>query len=358
MGLEMTTVRKIAKEAGVSVATVSRALNNDAAISERTRELVLTIANSRGYMAKTGRRVTTNIGFAYSGEQILSHPFEAGVLEGVAKGVAESGYNVVLLNLGRGKRRDETYTQYFMRNGVRGVALRVVAGSRDVCHAIAREGFPHAVISERFDSDEINCIDCDSRPDSERAIEYLIALGHRRIAFATHNVPDRDHQDRFDGYKAAFTKNGLEVDESLVLRHPATLAGGSTVLKMVMSMPDRPTAVFCADWMLAVGAVKAAHELRVRVPDDLSIVGFDDADGRHCVHPTLTAVCQDAVKLGSEASSRLIKMLEGESVGQFQVTAPTFFEVNESTGPPPENVVRIVSNGNHASRSNDSNGGV
>ncbi len=119
--------------------------------------------------------MTTNIGFAYSGEQSLSHPFEAGVLEGVAKGVEESGFNVVLLNMRRSKRRDETYTQYFMRNGIRGVTLRVVEETRDVCNAIAKEGFPHVVISEWFDSEDVNCIDCDSRPDSVRAVEYLIA---------------------------------------------------------------------------------------------------------------------------------------------------------------------------------------
>ena len=332
----MTTVRNIAKEAGVSVATVSRALNNDQAISEKTRELVLTIANNRGYMARTGRRVTTNIGFAYSGEQSLSHPFEAGVLEGVARGVEESGFNVVLLNMRRGKRRDETYTQYFMRNGIRGVTLRVVEETRDVCNTIAREGFPHVVISEWFDdSSDVNCIDCNSRLDSVRAVEYLIALGHRSIAFATHNVPDRDHQDRFDGYKEALSKHGLPVDESLILHHPATLAGGATALKMVMSMANRPTAVYFADCMLAVGAVKTAHEMQVNIPGDISIIGFDDADRRLCVHPTLTAVCQDAVRLGAEASSRLIKILGGKSVGKFQINAPTFFEVNESTGPPP-----------------------
>jgi DNA-binding LacI/PurR family transcriptional regulator len=81
----------------------------------------------------------------------------------------------------------------------------------------------------------------------------------------------------------------------------------------------------------------------VRVPDDISIVGFDDADRRHCVHPTLTAVCQDAVQLGFEASSRLTRVLTGQASGHFQITAPTFFEVNESTGPPRGGAVRVVS---------------
>ncbi len=330
----MTTVRSIAKEAGVSVATVSRALNNDPAISEKTRELVLTVANTQGYTARIGRRITTNIGFAYTGEQSLSHPFEAGVLDGITKGVEESNFNVVLLNLRRGKRQDETYTQYFMRNGVRGVMLRVVEASRHTCEEIANEHFPHVVISESFPDSIVNCIDCESRADSTRAVEYLITLGHRRIALALHNTADRDSQDRFDGYKEAMLKNNLPIEDDLVFRYPATLSGGATALKMIMSMRNRPTAVYCADWMLAVGVVKVAHELGVQIPEDLSIIGFDDADLRYCVHPTLTAVCQDAIKLGIEASSHLVKLLTEKNNEDIKVTLSTFFEVNGSTCPP------------------------
>ena len=96
-----------------------------------------------------------------------------------------------------------------------------------------------------------------------RAIEYLISLGHRRIAFATHNVPDHDHMDRFGGYKEALAKHGLKVEEDLVFRHPANVQGGATVLKMAMSMQNRPTAIYFADWLLAIGGLKAAHAMGV-----------------------------------------------------------------------------------------------
>ena len=105
----------------------------------------------------------------------------------------------MLLNLRRDKRPEETYTQFFMRKGVRGAVIRTMQDSRDICVEIAKEGFPTMVISERFDEPFINCIDCDSKPDSVRAVEYLIRLGHRRIAFAMHNMPDRDHTDRLEG---------------------------------------------------------------------------------------------------------------------------------------------------------------
>ncbi len=344
----MASVRDIAEQAGVSIATVSRALNNDAGVSSSTRERVLSIANGVGYAATVGRRAASHIGFAYTGEQNFTHAFEAAVLEGVAKALGSSGHSMVLMNLKRSRMPGENFTQMFMRNGVRGVILRVTAESRDLCHEIAAERFPHVVLAERFESPDVCCIDCDSKPDSLRAVEHLIALGHRRIAFAVHNVPDRDHQDRFEGYREALALHDLPFEANWVYRQPATLSGGATAFKMIMSEPNRPTAIYFADWLPAVGAIKAAHELGVRVPDGISIVGFDDAHMRHTVHPPLTAVCQNAIQLGSEAALRLSQMLAGRRRAPFQITLPSFFEINESSGPPPARPERVNPNGHSA----------
>ena len=112
---------------------------------------------------------------------------------------------------------------------------------------------------------------------------------------------------------------------------------------MAMSMPDRPTAIYFADPLLAVGAVKKAHELGVRIPADVSIVAFDDTEVRHGVYPAMTAVCQDAAALGFEAASALTRMLVKPPGERFRRTLPTFFEVNQSTGPPPERPLRVTS---------------
>ena len=332
----MPSVRQIAKMAGVSSTTVSRALNNDPSVRLDTREKVLTAANSVGYVPTIVRRATASIGFSYTGEPTISHPFDSAVLEGVTKGVDECRFDVVILNLQRDKKLDESYTQFFMRKGVRGIVLRTMADARHICQAIADEGFPVFVISERFDAPNINCIDCDSKPDSVRAVEYLISLGHRRVGFAMHNVPDRDHMDRFEGYKQALANHGLPFDDKLVFRHRYTLAGGATVMQVVLTMRDPPTALYFADPLLAVGAVKQAHESQVRIPEDLSIIGFDDTNIRFSVYPTLTAVCQDAGALGYEAALHMTRRLQGQTNGKFQKSLPTFFEVNRSTGRPPD----------------------
>lgn len=331
----MASVRKIADRAGVSIATVSRALHNERGISPDTRRRVLAVANSSGYFRATPQRGAALVGFVYIGEQTLSHPFDASVLDGLSKCLQPDGYNVVILNPQRRRQTDLEFAELIAGMGVLGVVVRTMSESRDVCAAMAELGFPHVVISERFEAGQrISYVDCDSREASIRATEYLISLGHRRIAFATHNVPDHDHLDRYNGYVEALNKHGLPVEEDLVFRHPADVAGGATVLKMTMSMRDRPTAIYFADWLLAIGGLKAAYALGVRVPQDLSIMGVDDTDLRHTVHPTLTAVCQNAFDVGAKAGQALKQILAGQASAPLQITLPGFFEINESTGAP------------------------
>jgi DNA-binding LacI/PurR family transcriptional regulator len=330
----MASVRQIAREAGVSITTVSRALNNDPSVHPKTRKLIIAIANRRGYAPNVGKRVTTQIGFAYTQEMTLAHPYDSAVLEGVVRGLEEQHFDLVILNLQRDKRPGESFTQFFMRKGIRGVVIRTMAATRGVCEAIAQEGFPHVVVSERFENGQVNCLDCNSLPDSRRATEYLIALGHRRIAFAMHNVPDRDHLDRFEGYQQALATQNIAFDPMLVFRQPFTLAGGATIIEMIMSLSNRPTAVFFADPLLGVGAAKKAHAMGLQIPGDLSIIGFDDTDMRFAVHPTLTAVCQDARMLGYEAALWLSRSINGAVNGEpLRKTIPTFLEINASTGP-------------------------
>jgi DNA-binding LacI/PurR family transcriptional regulator len=354
----MPSVRKIAERAGVSITTVSRVLNNDPAVSPDTRDRVLSIANRVRYIPTVGRRVTTNIGFAYTQDMTIAHPFDAAVLGGAVRGLDECRFDLVVLDIQRDRMPNETLTQFFMRKGVRGVILRTTAASRDICHAIADSGFPHVVISERFDSPNVNWIDGDSRPETIRAIKYLIALGHDRIAFAMHNVPDRDHLDRLEGYKEALANHGLPFDERLVFRHPISLGAGGTVMKMIASMAERPSAVFFADPLLAVGCIKKAHELGVRIPADMSVVGFDDTDVRFGVHPTLTAVCQGATELGYEAARWLARAVTSPSKSSFKKTIPTFFEVNQSTGPPPGAARPAVVADTRGASANDRTAGV
>ncbi|MBI5865241.1 MAG: LacI family DNA-binding transcriptional regulator [Planctomycetes bacterium] len=329
----MSSVRVIAEEAGVSIATVSRVLNDDPIVKQSTREAVLSVVHRVGYRRPRQSTVSTRvIGFAYTQKRTLAHAFDAAVFDGIVRGCEEARFDVLVLNMAREMQPGESYSQYFRRKNVRGVILRTAEATRVECERIASEGIPHVVISERFESENVNYIDGDSKAECRRAVEYLISLGHRRIAFAMHNVPDRDHVDRFEAYRAALAAAGIPFEERLVYRHPSTLAGGATVMTMLRSLAAAPSAVFFADPVLALGAVKRAAELAVQIPRDLSIIGFDDTDMRFAVHPTLTAVCQDASLLGLEAARWLTR---GSFREPLRRTIPTFFEINASVGPGP-----------------------
>jgi len=308
-------------------------LNNNPAVREETREKVLAAANGAGYVASVGRRSTSQVGLVYAGAQTLGSPFDSALISGLIGGLDDAHFDVVILNMLRDKGGDETYSQYFMRKGVRGVVVRTTSLTRHVCEAIAAERFPMIVVGERFEDSRVNFIDCNSRDESRRAVEYLIALGHRRIAFCMHTVPDSDHLDRLAGYESALRDRGIAVDERLVLRHQANFAGGASAIQMVVSMRPRPSALFLADPMLAVGAFNAAQEHGIRIPGDISIIGFDDTETRSSVYPPMTAVCQDAAELGAQAAVELLRIINGESSAVVRRQLPTFFEVSRSTGP-------------------------
>jgi DNA-binding LacI/PurR family transcriptional regulator len=339
------SVRKIAKQMRVSVATVSRALNNHPEISTETRERVLKAANEVGYFGSVGKRVTTNVGLVYTSDMRFSE-YDAQLLAGILRGVGEQRFDVAIVNLERDKSEGETFTQFFMRKGLRGVILRTLARSRHICQAIADEGFPSIVVAERFEAPNVNYICYDSRVDSRRAIEHLISLGHRRIALSVHIVPDRDHDARREGYVEALANAGIEFDPELVVSVVADMDGGKSAVNRLMSLPRPPTAVYFTDPLACVGAIAQVHTLGLKIPDDLSIVGFDDGDIRFRTWPVFTAVCQNAGQLGFEAALSLTRKLTGIVNGEaVRREMSTFFEVHETTGLPPARPVRVLPSG-------------
>lgn len=343
----MASVRQIAKRVGVSVATVSRALNNSPHVNAETREKVLAAANRSGYAPSIGKRVRTVIGLAYPGEPVRADygAFESALLAGILRGVNEQKFDVTLLSLQRDRLPTETYTQFFMRKGLRGVILRTFENSRPVAEEIAAEGFPSIVVADRFDSPDVNYVCCDSREDSRRAVEHLIHLGHSRIALYTHNVPDTDHRDRRAGYLDALAAHGIAPDPSIIVELVASPEGGASAINRLMSLPSPPTAIFFADPLATIGAMHRCHALGIDIPGELSIVGFDDSDIRHHTWPPFTAVVQDANMLGYEAALWLTRRVTGNASGRLHLRRPTMFEINRSTSTPCKQPVRIAPDG-------------
>ncbi len=333
----MSSVRQIAREAGVSITTVSRVLNNHPRVSQKARERVLAAANDARYVAPVSKRSTSNIALLYTGELSLGSAFDSQVMWGMTSGIEEYNYDLMVLDAKRSLQAGETYSQMFMRKGVRGVVVRTTLSTRHTCLAIAEEGFPAVVVGDRFEHPSVRFIYSDSREPSREAIEHLIALGHTRIAICLNVVDDSDHADRLAGYEQAMTDHGLPIDRQLILRAPAHRPGGLQLMRRVASMADRPTAIFITDPATAAGAFKEARTLGLSIPEDLSIVGFDDGDMRYDIYPEMTAVCQDTGAIGHEALTALHQVIENGSGDTLPVRKArrAWLEVHQSTAPPP-----------------------
>jgi DNA-binding LacI/PurR family transcriptional regulator len=330
----MATVREIARQVGVSPATVSRAINNHPTVAADVRQRILSAVNRAGYVATVGRRSTSNIALLYTGRSSLGSPFDAAVMLGMANRLDDLEYDMVILSAGRSLMPGETLSQMFHRKGIRGVLVRTESRTRDLVEQLAREDFPHVVIGDRFENTAVNSIYADSTIGSRHAIDHLIAQGHRRIAVCTNRIEDSDHRDRIEGYRQALKHAGIEIEPCLIMAEDANLDGGAQLARKIHAMRDRPTAIYIGDPLSAVGAMNELERLGVHVPDDISIIGFDDNDIRFMTHPHLTAVVQDAQELGREAFDLLHQLIEERPGIGVQRVLPTRLELHESTKPP------------------------
>jgi DNA-binding LacI/PurR family transcriptional regulator len=247
----------------------------------------------------------------------------------------EYGFDLMILRGSRTRQPNETYTQMLIRKGVRGAVLRTTSKTRAICEEIADEGFPAVVVGDHFDNPKVRFVSSDSRSGSRQAIEHLLKLGHRRIAFCTNVVDDSDHTDRYQGYADAMTAAGIELDPALVLRTPANRTGGEQIIRRTWVGENRPTAIYLADPMAALGAMHELVAMGLKVPKDVSVVGFDDSEMRHLMEPKMTAVCQDAAEVGREAFQMLHGIINSSQEPPVeQRILPTVLEIYGSTAAP------------------------
>lgn len=341
----MASVRKIASEAGVSPATVSRILNNDPDVDQTTRERVLKIANGLGYSPRIGRRVKTIVGIALPSDPPRDlGSFDAALVAGASRGCRDEGFNLAVVDLVTERKPNEAYTQLFSRLGIRGIILRRLPELEKILDELAAESYPHILIADRTDDDRISWIDTDSRTPSRDAVRHLIELGHTRIMVGRYTKGGSDTIDRYEGYLEAHKEAGLDVDPRLVVDCGDDLEAGARAVDFAMSLPKPPTAAYMTHSMSSLGALRRLQERGLRVPDDVSLVGLDDCDSRLLTYPRMTTVRQDSYDMAYRAARWLVRTLEAPS-DPYREVIPGLFEVNQSTTLAPTIPTRVLPDG-------------
>lgn len=348
----MASIREVAREAGVSIATVSRVLNGHASVKPELRSRVLEVAGAKDYAPTVGKRVAERIALLYTGEFFLGSPYDAACIEGMARAMRRSAYDLTLLDIHRDRDQGESLKQFFARKGVAGAVVRSTVEYREELVAMAEQGAPLVVLGDHFDCESLRFAYADSRGASREAMEHLVSMGHERVAFVGCDRDDGDHNDRMAAYREVLEEVGLYREDD-VHRVPPYRMDGAPLVRRILSKTNRPTAMFIADPLVSVGVINEAHRLGARVPEDLSVIGFDDADTRNTVHPQMSAVCQDSTLIGEAAFDTVQAMAEGKTATT-EIAKPqeAWFEIHGTTAPPPVEVKRfLTTNGTGAARS-------
>lgn len=329
----MPSVREIAESVNVSIGSVSRVLNNQPHVSPELRAKVLKAVNElRDDSAVGSPGVTTSIAFAYRGQSFLS-PYDAALLHGIAEGLAPTEHDLMVVNTARGRGLGGSLGQTLIRRGVAGVVFRAATKDHGLFSELATERFPTVVIAERIESEHIGCVHFDAELAIAQALSHLVQQGHRKIAIALNAIDDYDHAQRFAAYQHFLAKHDLPTDDRWIIRSPGWDSNGGSALRKLMALPDRPTAIFMTDPGLGSGLCIEALRMGVRIPQDLSVIGFDDSEGRYDTFPRLSSVCQHVGLLGETALQHLLDVIARRSAPR-EIKLECSFEPLDSTAAP------------------------
>jgi LacI family transcriptional regulator len=303
------TIRDVASAAGVSQSTTARALSGEGYVAAAVRDRVVAIADELGYvphaMASSLRKQKSkSIGVLVSE---LRNPFYADLAAGIGRKAREEGYTMILVD-DRGDATEELEAaRVFVGMRLAGVIVTPVSAA--VSSYLLRQRIPVVEVDRTFSNGLCDAVLIDNAAASRRISDHLISLGHRRIALLIDETDWTTGADRFAGYQQSLEQSGIGVDPALLISAGWDVGGARKAAVDLLARRDHPTAVFSANNILAEGVWRAAGDLGLRVPEDLSIVSFDDAAWMSMVTPGLTAVAQDAVELGTAAMTRLLERI-------------------------------------------------
>ncbi|WP_182113114.1 MULTISPECIES: LacI family DNA-binding transcriptional regulator [unclassified Actinotalea] len=335
------TLDDVAAAAGVTKPTASKALNGRQDVSAATRERVLAAVTELGYRATTARapaagRTALSVVF-----DIPASPYILGVLQGVMASATGRGVDLLTrLAPERASRGQRTVAREWVADqraaGVVGIIGLTLSEPDALIDAASDAALPFVIV-DPVDTSHRRMVSVASSnwASARTATEHLIGLGHTRIAWIGGPEASGAARDRLYGYQAALDAAGLEMDPALVRSDHFDVASGARHATALLTSPEPPTAIMAADDEIAVGVLVAAHTLGVRVPDDLSVVGFDDTPQAAWTTPPLTTVHQHLEGMGRMAVETVLGMVEGRRPASRHVELATSLTVRDSTAAAP-----------------------
>jgi len=332
-GKKAITIQDVARTAGVSVSTVSRVLNDKDDVAPETYEKVQSIIQEMGYTsslaARSMRSRRTNvIGLIVPD---VADSFSIQVMKGVNQAIFELDYDLIIYTSGSIKKRSAAEReQYFVSllNGSVTDGVIIVTPAATSFSTAA----PVVTVDPNNECPEWLTVIATNHAGAMTAMEHLIALGHRRIGFIGGRPDLQSAQRRLQGYQDALRQADIPVDPDLIATGDFTTETGRLCARNLLSLPNPPTAIFAANDRSAMGTIEAASEMGLRVPEDLSVIGFDNIPEAAYFDPALTTVDQFIEEMGCVATGKLVALIQGEALDSELYKVSTQLVVRDSCG--------------------------
>lgn len=329
----MSTILDVARLASVSTATVSRVINSPESVREETRKKVFLAmekcnykynALARGFVTKRSNTIGLII-------PTISNPVFADSTLGVQEYADGKNIKVILGNSYYKYSQEENLVKVLRESQVDGLILTTTNLKGDVLKSLVDDNFPFVLLFSTIKGGPFSAVGIDNYRGGYLATEHLVSLGHKRIGMVAGNfsMTDRSYH-RWHGYKSCLRNNEIPYDKELLVQTDYSLSGGRDSIKKLLGLPSPPTAVFCSNDYIALGALKGARETGLALPEELSIVGFDDMQTASYMVPALTTIRQPAYEMGRRAAELLLKQTEKPSK-PVQDMMETTLIVREST---------------------------
>lgn len=330
------TIASIAADIGVSIPTVSKVLNGRSDVAPATRAKIEEALERHRYKRRHRGPTTTGPPLIDLAFHELDSAWCIEIIRGVTAAARSAGVGVVLSELGGDHRPQQAWLDAVLARRPLGVIFVLSSLSQTQRHQLESRSIPFVV----FDTDGeppsgVPTVGSNNWSGGLAATRHLVELGHRRIAVISGPADVLCSRARIDGYRSAHEEAGLTVDPALVRYGDFHVNGGYEHAKALLALPDRPTAIFAGSDMQALGVLRAARDLDLQVPSDLSVVGYDDLPLTEWIGPALTTVNQPLLDMATTATTMLLELAHGQDPPLRRVELATELVVRESTAPPP-----------------------
>lgn len=323
----------------MSIATVSRVVNGRSDVSTETRQAVRRVLREQGYAASArapGRPARPRTALVGITMPVVHPEYFASILSGAAEALYEHGMRMVLCPTRHSRAREVTVLDQLTHGGTDGAILVLPEETSEELAALADGGFRFVIVDplRPTPGGGVPVVSATNSSGATQATRHLLELGHRRIAAIGGPAGWTASEERLRGYHAALAGAGATVDANLVVHSNFSIAGGREAAGQLLSLPEPPTAIFAFNDSMAIGAMQEARDRGMRLPGEVSVVGFDDTSGAAIVVPALTTVRQPLAEMGRTAVSLLLRQLEQQRFEPLRVELETKLIVRDSTAPP------------------------